>query len=539
MEQRTLLAITLSLLVLLVYNAIIPKPVNKNRASVNSTQVFANKQDTETNDKNNLLNTPKVSEIVTPLSPALPEEIKTIENEQVTIETSTIGGSIKSITLKKYSHKLPLTKILDLAGYENVNFLVSAEYKNGIEFSYKNSEIEIVKKYLASDGGSIVDCEISIKNISDMSKLKDIDISNFTITTDKLNGDTNAQNKTLFEYSISHDSGIFRKGNAFAFNSKESLQKPGVVKWTGFRDQYFCAIVKPDFKQSGYGVIPNGEKLLSVNTQIRGVELISGANVVYKFKTYFGLQNQDILMKYGQGFEEIVSFSNFGIVDFVSKLAIKTMVFIHKIIPSWGVAIILLCLAIYLIMYPLTMSGMSSMRKMQVLQPKMAQMREQYKNQPQKLNKEIMGLYKQNGVNPLGGCFPFILQMPVFIGLYQALWRTVLLKGEGFLWIKDLSYPDRLFVFSSPLPLIGTDFNILPIIMAIIMFFQQKLSTKNIVVSDPNQATQQKFMAIFFPIMLGFIFYHFSSGLTLYFSVFYLMSTFTQLKMSKMVSISK
>ena len=145
-----------------------------------------------------------------------------------------------------------------------------------------------------------------------------------------------------------------------------------------------------------------------------------------------------------------------------------------------------------------------------------------------------MQLYKKNGVNPFGGCFPFLLQMPVFIGLYQALWRSFYLKGGSFLWIKDLSEPDRLFTFKYTLPIIGNEFNLLPIVMMAVMFLQQKLSSMNIKTTDPSQVMQQKMMGIFFPIFLGFIFYGFSSGITLYFTVFYTLSTITQWKMSKM-----
>jgi len=173
------------------------------------------------------------------------------------------------------------------------------------------------------------------------------------------------------------------------------------------------------------------------------------------------------------------------------------------------------------------------MKRMQALQPEITKIREQYKSNPQRLNKEIMGLYKTNSVNPMGGCLPMILQMPAFIALYQALWRTVAFKGAHFLWIKDLSQPDRLFTFPFTLPIVGNEFNILPIIMMIAMFFQQKASTKNMASTDPNQVMQQKMMTMFFPVFLGFIFYKFSSGLTLYFTMFYILSTFTQLKMSK------
>ena len=125
------------------------------------------------------------------------------------------------------------------------------------------------------------------------------------------------------------------------------------------------------------------------------------------------------------------------------------------------------------------------------------------------------------------------LQLPVFIGLYQVLWRSVEFKGAGFLWIKDLSEPDRLFTLKSAIPFIGTDINILPILMMGIMFVQQKLSAKNMVTTDPMQAQQQKMMQTIFPIFLGVIFYKFSSGLTLYFTMFYILSAFTQWKLAQ------
>jgi YidC/Oxa1 family membrane protein insertase len=123
--------------------------------------------------------------------------------------------------------------------------------------------------------------------------------------------------------------------------------------------------------------------------------------------------------------------------------------------------------------------------------------------------------------------------MPVFIGLYQVLWRSVSFKGAKFLWIKDLSEPDRLFLLPFNIPFLGNEFNVLPFVMMGVMFIQQKLSSKNMVVVDPSQAAQQKMMATIMPVFLGVIFYKFASGLTLYFTMFYCFSTFTQWKLSK------
>ncbi len=181
---------------------------------------------------------------------------------------------------------------------------------------------------------------------------------------------------------------------------------------------------------------------------------------------------------------------------------------------------------------------MSATKKMQAVQPKITKIRDQHKNNPQKLNKEMMDMYKEHGVNPLGGCLPMLLQMPIFIAVYQAMWRSVNLKGATFLWITDLSMPDKLFKLPFKIPIINVEyFNILPIMMTVLMFFQLKLSSRNMNITDPNQASQQKIMQSFFPLFMGVIFYKFASGLALYFITFYLFSIMTQWKMSKVALV--
>jgi YidC/Oxa1 family membrane protein insertase len=170
------------------------------------------------------------------------------------------------------------------------------------------------------------------------------------------------------------------------------------------------------------------------------------------------------------------------------------------------------------------------MKEMQVLQPQVEELRVLHKNNPQRLNKEIMELYKAHKVNPLGGCLPMVLQIPVFFALYQVLSRTVALKGADFLWIKDLSEPDKLFTLPNSLPVIGNEINILPILMAIGMFFQQKTSMVSI---SQNQAEQQKIMMIVMPIMFGVLFYHMPSGLVLYWFINSSLTLAYQLRVSR------
>lgn len=176
------------------------------------------------------------------------------------------------------------------------------------------------------------------------------------------------------------------------------------------------------------------------------------------------------------------------------------------------------------------------MRQIQLLQPKIDKLRKEFKDNPQKLNKEIMEMYKKYKVNPFGGCLPMLLQMPIFIALYQALIRAIELKNARFLWIKDLSMPDKAFFlpFSS---LIGRNIpvNILPILMAITMFFQQKISAPASKVNDKEDVMQQqqKMMAVLMPVMFGAIFYNMPSGLVLYWFINTLFMLFQQIKMAK------
>jgi len=185
---------------------------------------------------------------------------------------------------------------------------------------------------------------------------------------------------------------------------------------------------------------------------------------------------------------------------------------------------------VYLVLFPLTMKQMRSMKEMQALQPRIDELRKTYKDNPQRMNKEVMELYREHKVNPFGGCLPLLLQMPIFFALYQALMRSVALRGARFLWIKDLSEPDRLFILPTSIPLIGNEINILPIVMAIGMFVQQKLSSGN---ASSSTAEQQKIMLILFPVMFGFIFYHMPSGLVLYWFVNSLLMLIFQVRISR------
>ncbi len=527
MEKRTFLAILISVGILITYNNLFLKKdkeavITDVETSSNIAQVVENKELIEEERK-------ILKKVV-----SAKEKITVIENDIFKAEFSNIGGALKSITIKKYDETLPVQNIVGLIDYQDYPFSLRQAMDNKIVFYYRDESFEIEKTYDLSKQNYLFDVQTKIKNISRMSKVKNLKINTITIETSSLVGSKeNARERGLYEYSVSLDDKIIRKNNALDFSSKNSFSQMGQVQWSAFRNRYFCTIVKPDFNTKDYETIPVQKNQLDLVLETQNVEIKRDEEISYNSLVYVGPQDRTILLSYGIGIEKASVFSKYWILNSISNFVVTVMNFIHKFVPNWGFCILIISLLFYLVTYPLTIKSMMSMKRMQVLQPKITAIREQHKNNPQRMNKEVMELYKENSVNPMGGCLPMLLQMPIFIALYQALWRNVAFKGAGFLWIKDLSQPDRLFTFPTSFPIIGNEFNILPIIMMVAMFFQQKASAKNMATSDPNQIMQQKMMATLFPIFLGFIFYKFASGLTLYFTMFYILSTFTQIKMSK------
>jgi YidC/Oxa1 family membrane protein insertase len=195
---------------------------------------------------------------------------------------------------------------------------------------------------------------------------------------------------------------------------------------------------------------------------------------------------------------------------------LKFMIYIYDFTKNYGVAIIILTIVVKLLTYPLTIKSMASMKKMQAIQPKLMELRAKFKNEPQKLNAAMMELYRKHGVNPMSGCLPMIIQIPIFFALYKALLVSVELKGSPFIfWITDLSAKDPYYIT--------------PIIMGITMFIQQKMTPSTM---DPMQ---QK-LFLFMPIIFTFLFLNFPSGLVIYWLTNNILSIAQQYYINKKIS---
>ncbi|MDI6642157.1 MAG: membrane protein insertase YidC, partial [Elusimicrobiota bacterium] len=228
---------------------------------------------------------------------------------------------------------------------------------------------------------------------------------------------------------------------------------------------------------------------------------------------YIGAKEYSKLKELHLGLENLV---DFGFFASLGKLAFSTLQFFYKVTGNYGLAIIILTIIMQIILLPLSMKSFQSAKAMRVLQPKIRELQLKYKNDPKRLQTEIMYLYKSQKVNPLGGCLPMILQLPIFWALFTVLNNAYELKNAPFvLWIKDLSSPDLLFTIGT-LPI-----RLLPLLMGVAMLVQQKFSGA---AADPSQKTFTYLM----PAMFTFIFWNFPSGLVLYWLTNSVLSIATQ-----------
>jgi YidC/Oxa1 family membrane protein insertase len=257
------------------------------------------------------------------------------------------------------------------------------------------------------------------------------------------------------------------------------------------------------------------------------ITLPPGGQAEHGFLLYVGPNALEELEPLGLG-----AIVNFGKLDGIGKLLVGGLEIFNKLLKNYGLAIIVLTGLINLLLFPLTRLSFQSMKRMQLIQPHMNKLREQHKKNPEKLNREMMELYKKHKVNPFGGCLPMILQMPVFMALYVALSKSVILIQSKFLWIEDLSSPDSVRLPFS-VPFLGERIHVLPLVMVAAMVIQQKFTQIKMEGQDPAIESQQKMMMVFMPIIFGFVFYAMPSGLVLYWLTNTILMALYQLHLKK------
>ena len=300
------------------------------------------------------------------------------------------------------------------------------------------------------------------------------------------------------------------------------------VEWFAFQQQFFSAIMRPVNQFASGELAINfveeddpSHNLMDCAAKMRGDFKVSN-NVVINNEFYFGPNHYKTLKSYGQKYEKIIPLGGWMVGWFTKWVIIPLFDFLHKFISNFGIIILLMTLFIKIVVLPFAYKSYSSSAKMQALKPEMDKINAKYPKQEDALKKQqaTMDLYKRAGVNPMGGCLPMLLQLPILWAMFRFFPASIELRQQSFLWADDLSAYDTipLLDFGTRIPLLGDHISLFALLMAVSMFFYSKITTQGQMSSnDPNTASM-RFMSVWMmPIMMFFICNSLSSGLTYYY----------------------
>jgi YidC/Oxa1 family membrane protein insertase len=406
------------------------------------------------------------------------QDLIDIETERFIVTFSRVGGYIKNIHIKPYQEKAIYSLIGFIPQLPDAPFTLTTVNEDKIVA--QNKELGITKTW--NFKGYQVDFTVSGVEKSGQELI---------LFYNRLSPSRLAQRYQEAFFQEGRESKLERTSLAKA--PRLEMQAPQVI---GARDRYFTIIFFN--KEYTPHIFKNEDNVVFAE------KLDIGQN---QFSFFLGPQTKELLEPYG--FSQIVYY---GFFHAIGVVILKILTFIYSFTHSWGFSIILLSALIYGVLFPFTAKSTKAMKQMQKLQPHIKELQTKYKDNPQKLQKEQLKLFQKHKVNPMGGCLPLLFQFPVFIALYQVLLRFVPLKGASFLWISDLALPDRTFALPFHIPYFGEFINVLPILIVVISFLQQK-------VASPQMSGQSPSPARFFVLIIGVIFYKFPSCLVLYWLV--------------------
>jgi YidC/Oxa1 family membrane protein insertase len=535
---RAFLAIVLSFLILVGYQYFFAKPTPPQPPPASQAQQQASEPASQQ------VPVPAVAASTASAQPSVPVDPKakdiTVDTPLYTAIIKEQGGGFKSFVLKNYRNKMeqdsgPMQLIVGKGG-GNLPVLFSLDNgagaslpvfkgdKSSIALTQEAETAKLTMTTSPADGlmvvrtltfrgdSYLINAEYKVQNATD----KPVQVSPALSLDNEPFGHASESSQFLFSGPAAYVNGALVETKPKTLAEKPVVLQ-GKVSWTGFVDNYFMTSVVPATGNPVSVTLQGSEK--QVRTVIsEGIQTIGAHEAkAYTYTLYFGPKKLQILEAAGNDLAKSV---DFGWFDILGKPMLWLLNFFHQYSGNYGVAIILLTMLIKLVFWPITQKGMSSMKNMQKLQPKIAKLRERYKDDPAKMNQEMMTLYKTYKVNPVGGCLPMLIQIPFFFALYQVLLAAIELRHAPFLlWITDLSAPDRLWIgFDIPY-LHGIP--ILTLLMGASMFFQQKMTPTT---ADPAQARIMQFLPVVFTVM----FINFASGLVLYWLINNLLSILQQ-----------
>lgn len=524
MESRTLLAIVLSLIILIGYQYFFLKPQPREQQPTPQQQEEA-RQETVTGE--GTVTAPE--ETIAPAAikkPIKVTEDTTSQGADVTVRTplytavfNTKGAGLTSFRLNHYrstvnadsepielvdvhtNMTLPLSVTFPESSitvpaeviYEtdaSVVDLTQSDAPRDLIFSWTYpGEVEIHKAYTFHPDRYAFELEVRILNLSGET-LKENALLRWT----RYHDPEVKQDRYSHEGPVGYvqDDFISRKLNKL---DETEFLGPG-VSWGGYEEKYFiAALISEQPSLTSLVISKNGENMISTGLEGPRNIVPPGQSASYRYTLYVGPKDYDLLKAQGVGLEDSINFGSW--IKWLALPLLKVLNYINDYVHNYGIAIIILTILIKLIFWPLGNMSYKSMKEMQKLQPKIKELQEKFKEDKAKLQQATMELYKSHKVNPMGGCLPIFIQIPVFFGLYRALLYAIELRHAPFyFWIQDLSAKDPYYIT--------------PIIMGATMFLQQKMSPA------PGGNEMQQKMMMWLPVIFTFLFLNFPSGLVIY-----------------------
>lgn len=495
-----------------------------------------------------------------PSSATAPAEFVTLANEFLEVKFTNHGGAIDSIALRQKAAHLdakgkptagrytlnasqaaPALSLADFPGADrSIAYTLVSQTATEVVYRAVTPSLEVTRRYSLAKAPGLDDYQLrhetTFRNLTDAPLALPRAVFNLGTAVPLSEVDTgiylnvgyyNGEDASFVQRDELASSGFFSSAPP-----PTHLDKPAAIRWASVKNQFFAMILTPD--QPGNGVrierVKVNPLLPADNRSAYGVTayaqfdlkpLAAGASTTFGASYYAGpkeykrFANSDVF-KHKE--YEVMQF-NSGIGKFFlsgvfAPLLLKILTWVHSIVPSWGWAIVITTLLLKIVFLPLTLAASRSAKRMSKLQPHMQAMREKYKDNPQKMQTETLRLFKENKVNPVGGCIPILITIPFFIGFFTMLQSASELRFASFLWAHDLSAPDTIYTFGTvTLPLLGLthlNVNIMPLLMGATMIVQMRLTPTP--TTDPAQQMMFKIMPWIFTLFC----YSFASGLALY-----------------------
>lgn len=511
MEKRVLLAVVLSIAVMYGYSMLFPQPKPLPSAD--------KKASVEQQPGPAVKSQPPPAGV----APAMLEQPRagaadvTVETDVFKAVFSTQGAALKKFVLKKYKDKVgadakeivllnesgsgQLTLATDYPGIaasgavfsvNNSSLTLSGSEKKSIDFSFMApSGVLLTKRYTfaGSDYSFSLDTILQNNSLAAQEGVLQTLLRNRSVKpTDE------ASRYEIFGPAVLSDSRVSFDTLTDLAKSEKVYTKS--VKWTGFADKYFLTALLAKGGDINAVSLKDANGILEQRVASAKLVLSPGAATSVSYSIYLGPKDIDLLKAQGESLENVI---DLGWFSAIAAPLLHTIKFFYRYLHNYGLAIILITVILKILFFPLTHKSYKSMKEMQKLQPKMQELKDKYKDDRDALNRAVMELYKAHKVNPLGGCFPMLIQIPVFFGLYKALMFSIELRHAPFyFWLQDLSAKDPYYVT--------------PIVMGVTMFIQQKMTPTNM---DPVQAK----MMLALPVVFTVMFLNFPSGLVLYWLV--------------------